>query len=113
MDRLRMPTSNPSGQPGIVVKIARYPPVSTASSKLEGRCAAGIAALSQICDSGRSSGTARHRKLDADHRALPVLAANRDPPAMTDDNDADQGEPDTGTEKAARGTAQASSCQTC
>jgi hypothetical protein len=81
-DRLRIPTSNPSGRLGIVVKIARYPPASTASSKLDGHLAVGIAALSQICDSGRSSGTARHRKPDADHRALTIPAANRDLPSV-------------------------------
>src|SRR3954463_1148332 len=35
----------------------RYPPVSAASSNLGGRLAAGIAAMSRICDSGRGSGT--------------------------------------------------------
>jgi hypothetical protein len=44
-----------------------------------------------------ASASARHRKPDADHRALTVPAANRDLPAVTDDNDTDQGEPDTGT----------------
>jgi hypothetical protein len=57
------------------------------SSKLEGRRAVGVAALSRSCDSGRGSGTALHRKPDADHRALTVPAANRDLPAVTDDND--------------------------
>jgi hypothetical protein len=39
----------------------------TASSKLGGHLAAGVAALSQSCDSERSSGTDRHRKTDAGH----------------------------------------------
>src|SRR5919204_5752815 len=76
-----------------------------ASSKLSGHLAAGVAAMSRFRDMGRSSGTARHRKPDADHRALTVPAADLDLPAMPGDNDADQGEPDTGTGKAARGTA--------
>jgi hypothetical protein len=64
-----------------------------ASSKLDGHLAAEIAAMSRFCDSGRSSSTVRHRKPDADHCALTVAAANRDLPAVTDDNDTDQGEP--------------------
>lgn len=38
----------------------------------------GIAAMSRICDSGRDSGTARHRKPDAEHHARIVSAVNRD-----------------------------------
>src|SRR5258708_18499423 len=79
--------------------------VAADTKKLDGRLAAGIASLSQICDSGRGSGTARYRKADADHRALAVTAANRDLPVVTGDNDTDQGEPDARAGKAARGTA--------
>jgi len=102
----------PTAQDVTVMAIKRYWFIKCLSvglvapgSKLSRHLATGIAVLSRFCDSGRSSGTSLHWKPDADHRALAVPAANRDLPAVTDDNDPDQGEADTRTRKAARGPA--------
>src|SRR5579875_3476571 len=71
------------------------------SATLGGYLATGIAALSRLRDAGRSPGTSLHGKADADHRALAVPAAERDPPTVTHGDDADQGQADAGAGDAA------------
>lgn len=75
------------------------------SPNLDGYLPAGTAVVSRICDREHGSATVLYGEADTDHGALAVAAADRDLAAVADGDDADKGEPDTGTGKAARGTA--------